>query len=275
MPTIDQDFILYHYCDENILNSILSNREIWLSDINYMNDSSEFKWARDLFVKILKKNKESFTQDFRVAIINLVFGVDNNLLPLIGCFSMNGDLLSQWRAYANDGYGFSIGFSSNTIYEGFGVNIYPVTYDKEEQSKIIFDGLKNLFKIWKKDPQEFFLLGVGFSTDLNYLKNPYFKEEAEVRIVRLIVKDEHSKKFIDVGGNSEINKIIPLNILEREKNGNKIKFVKLPITVPNYQIIKEIIIGPKSTVEVDEISKMLQMNGFENVKITKSNIPYR
>ena len=46
-----------------------------------------------------------------------------NTLPLIGCFSKNGDLLSQWRAYAEDGKGFSIGFDSNYIYHGLGVNI--------------------------------------------------------------------------------------------------------------------------------------------------------
>jgi len=33
----------------------------------------------------------------------------------ITCFSRNGDLLSQWRAYGNDGKGVSIGFYSKLI----------------------------------------------------------------------------------------------------------------------------------------------------------------
>ncbi|MDD4754136.1 MAG: DUF2971 domain-containing protein [Desulfitobacteriaceae bacterium] len=251
------------------------NKEIWLSDINFMNDSTELKWARDLFVKTLKENKNKFTQGFRFAIINSVFSVDKHFLPLIGCFSMNGDLLSQWRAYANDGNGFSIGFSSNLIYEGLGVNIYPITYNTTEQSEIILNELINLFNLWKKDCSSFFNLSIGFAVDLNYLKNPYFQEEAEVRIVRLVVKNEESNQFVDVGGNSKINTINPLPIWERERNGQKIKYIKLPILIPSHQVIREIIIGPKSIIEADEIKNRLDENGIENVNIKKSKIPYR
>ena len=29
----------------------------------------------------------------------------------VSCFSADGDVLSQWRAYADDGHGFAIGFA--------------------------------------------------------------------------------------------------------------------------------------------------------------------
>ena len=35
----------------------------------------------------------------------------------ITCFSRNGDLLSQWRAYGDDGRGVSIGFNSKLLYK--------------------------------------------------------------------------------------------------------------------------------------------------------------
>ncbi|WP_339884758.1 DUF2971 domain-containing protein [Polaribacter vadi] len=268
-----KDNILYHYCDELVLNSILTNNEIWLSDINYMNDSTELKWARELFIKILKDNKDKFTQEFRFDIINSALSIDKYLLPLIGCFSMKKDLLSQWRAYANDGNGFSIGFSSKLIYEGLGVNIKTITYNHKEQEKIILNNLIKLFKIWEKDESEFSNSSLKFAVDLNYLKNPYFEEEAEVRIVRLIVKKKG--KFTDIGGNSKINKIEPLPVLERERNGDKIRYIKLPIEIPSEQIIKEIIIGPKSNIKKEILINMLNKNGIENVNIIKSKIPYR
>lgn len=62
-----------------------------------------------------------------------------NTLPLISCFSKNGDLLSQWRAYAEDGKGFSIGFDSNYIYHGLGVNINSVVYEEETQYRLILN----------------------------------------------------------------------------------------------------------------------------------------
>lgn len=46
------------------------------------------------------------------------------------CLSENGDLLSQWRAYAHDGSGVSIGFSESVLKEDFGeVNFGSRFYD--------------------------------------------------------------------------------------------------------------------------------------------------
>jgi len=54
--------IIYHYCNDYVLKSICENQEIWLSDIYAMNDSSEFEWGRELFLRVLKENKNEFDQ---------------------------------------------------------------------------------------------------------------------------------------------------------------------------------------------------------------------
>ena len=167
-----KDYNLYHYCNTEIFNSIIINKEFWMSDITKMNDPTEMKWARNVFVKTLKEYKNLFTIEFRWLIIQAVFDIDKHILPLIGCFSINGDLQNQWNMYAKRGTGLSIGFSSNTIHNGFGVNSYPITYDLNEQKQIILRILIRLFIFFKDDPKEFDFHSPFFALNLNYLKNP-------------------------------------------------------------------------------------------------------
>lgn len=269
--------LIYHYCDETVLNSILENKKIWLSDISKMNDSSEFEWARKIFVKVLKKNKDLFEQEFRIYIISRVFFEKDEVLPLIACFSKNGDLLSQWRPYTNDATGFSIGFSRQLVHQGLGVNLNSIIYENSIQRNIILETLKNLHSNWlmlDKDYNAIDINAIEFSIDLQYLKNPSFFEEQEMRVVRLVVKDELDN-FIDVGGNSELKKILPLPILIRQRKGETVQYIELPIDLPDQNVIKEIILGPKNTMRIKDLKNLLSSLSLSDIKIKKSKSTYR
>lgn len=58
---------------------------------------------------------------------------------LIACFSKNGDKLSQWRSYGQDGYGVAIGFGLDKIKlikdEGNNILVKYVIYKEERQVK--------------------------------------------------------------------------------------------------------------------------------------------
>lgn len=269
--------LMYHYCNENVLKSILENKKIWFSDIYKMNDSSEFEWARKIFIKVLKKNKHLFEQEFRIYIISSVFSAKEEVLPLIACFSKNGDLLSQWRAYTSDASGFSLGFSIQLVYKELGVNLNSIVYESSIQSDTILETLKELHSNWlmlNKDYKAIDFYAKGFSIDLHYFKNPSFFEEQEIRVTRLVVKDD-AENFIDVGGNSELKKIMPLPILTRQRKGEAIKYVELPIDLTSQDVIKEIIIGPKNTMRIKDLKVLLSSLGFSNIKIKKSKSTYR
>lgn len=241
-----------------------------------MNDSVEFTWGRELFLKVLKENKSGFEQQFRIFIIGIVTSAVPNTLPLIACFSLKGDLLSQWRAYADDGRGLSVGFNSKEIFHGLGVNMNSVVYDEEKQYSIILNTLRGLHAIWmnsNKDFDEIVEPSMIFSVDLAYIKNPSFFEEQEVRIIRLLSRN--GENFIDVGGNSETNVITPLNVLTRKRDENEISYVKLPAKIGNRHIIKEVIIGPKNKTSASEIQEVLERFGVKDVIVKKSNSTYR
>lgn len=100
---------IYHYCDINAFHSILTYKKIWLSAANNMNDYKEVSWFVDKVYHELGK----VVNDENRGVINDFWNHStiNRPLPYLCSFSTNGDMLSQWRAYANDGRGLSIGFN--------------------------------------------------------------------------------------------------------------------------------------------------------------------
>ncbi|WP_346867458.1 DUF2971 domain-containing protein [Clostridium sp. UBA1353] len=109
--------------------AIISNKSLRLCDLSKTNDYMERKWIlnnlEDSLIKAFEKNeifinlKEDYCYDKgihnRLAFIldMLKHYVESSIY--ITCFSRNGDLLSQWRAYGDNGKGVSIGFNSKLI----------------------------------------------------------------------------------------------------------------------------------------------------------------
>ena len=270
--------LLFHYCDENAFRSICSNNIMWMSSIFTMNDSAELSWGRNLLVEVLRDNKELFSQEFRIFTVMTVFSPDNNLLPLIVCFSRNGDLLSQWRAYANDGQGFSIGFDGYKMSNELGIRMKKVLYQKEDQKRMILNSLKQLFSFWKRNGEKptddvWFNL-MHFAIDLISIKNPSFFEEREIRAIRLLIKDNGN--WIDSGGHNHKGKELSKYLVEvRNRGTEKIPYIKMPFLVNDESIIKKVILGPKNHKSVNEIADELKNYGLKNIEVTKSESSYR
>ena len=122
---------VYHYCSLETFLSILKNRTIRLSDVHKLNDATETK----VFLDILKGSSvETILEKQKGDYFDLIKGMDektavnyvvntmldqilnyNDLLRYIACFSEDGDLLSQWLRYANNGMGVSIGFNADML----------------------------------------------------------------------------------------------------------------------------------------------------------------
>jgi hypothetical protein len=114
-PEQPDDGLFYHYCDATAFESIIRTNKLWLSPFRYSNDSEEGIRAQKLLFQLAKRyglSKEQIAQ-FREALESLPTFHDCYGL----CLSEDGDLLSQWRAYAADGAGFAIGFRPNTLRE--------------------------------------------------------------------------------------------------------------------------------------------------------------
>ncbi|MEK4479979.1 DUF2971 domain-containing protein [Paenibacillus sp. FSL R5-0876] len=195
------DSLLYHYTSINSLFSIIENKEFWVTRSDYMNDTSEVIYFREVVKKALDNhlNKactsiewvtwKQFIKDKliyeRSSLSSLIF---------ILSFSKNPDSLSMWNYYGkNDGYNFGILKSDLDLmmkskYRGGAMKSGSLIYEFDLQVDILVNELKNAFEIFCKNPSvEGILervtseLSQRFFDYSFFFKHSAFKNEEEYR----------------------------------------------------------------------------------------------
>lgn len=263
---------IYHYCSLESFEGIIKNKNLRLSNAFKTNDNLELKW-------IFQVMKEMSIADYRfIAKLEYIYelSLNNFYRPHMICFSGVGDLLSQWRGYANWGLGISLGFDKNYFINTQEKNankefkIYDVIYARKTQEREIKKLFKNfaseseINKIIKADLQyadnffalakigeELFKMGIMF-------KNPAFNEEKEMRIV-------HGYPGLAAEPDMFKYKFTANNI---------ISFIEIPIdNKDHFPIINEIVIGPRSNASIYDVKNFMETNFHYHIdlKYFKSN----
>lgn len=100
---MEDDDILYHYTSIGGLHSIIQSRKVWASDCRFLNDKKELIYAIDLFLsKVEERYKEPLDLAFHWH--------TSSRAHCVFCLSRSPKVLSQWRAYSEDGKGAALGF---------------------------------------------------------------------------------------------------------------------------------------------------------------------
>ena len=93
------------------------------------------EYYNKIFSAPIKENINNYIKINKLLTINdLLKEKSKKIKRYICCFSGDGDLLSQWRAYADDGKGISIGFKKSGIKEflkGIEVELFDIEYIKK------------------------------------------------------------------------------------------------------------------------------------------------
>ena len=196
---LNDDSILYHYCSVDVFVNILKTHSIWLTHAREMNDFHE----DILFRKPLKTALQSFvnrSEPERQLLQQIVDEYTKRAdFPYVACFSRDKDMLSQWRAYADDGKGVAIGLNLGKLphFDLFmqkhgeciskPVIIDEVSYTQEDDDvefmkKILSACLINYQKV--KNETEVLRQGIIALNRLSiFSKGRGFEEEHEVRMV--------------------------------------------------------------------------------------------
>lgn len=318
--------VVYHYCSLDTFNLIISNKTLRVSDIAKSNDSEELKWISNnicnTVIDTILRNKvlckkynidNDKINDIKLRIkrtTDAVF-VNNSrtMLSLACCFSEMGDLLSQWRGYANDGNGISIGFNKeilmtlNSYYFTYGFQ--KVEYDAKKQNQFIedyvidiIDGYSHvdLKEITDTTFSEFIqdiILKIGIMyNEAPGFKNKCFNEEKEWRICiktflyNIILNDELTDNpTCNIGQVEEdfncsaklSNGLTRMPIAFSVKGNKIIPYVDLNFDEIKDEFIKKIIIGPKCDVSTLDIQMLLASKGyrFDKIPIIHSACTYR
>lgn len=258
---------------------------MWLSDIAKSNDYQECVRCREFVNKGMEEYLRDDVEALKAWSMWYENGVSSNfsMKTFCVCFSESKDKLSQWRGYAQDGKGIAIGFDKKVLEElnqisEFHIAFGKVIYDSPQEyvQGIIADNIKKLK--YKSVEHVALELSGNYRMQFPFVKNPGFEEEKEWRAVvcstigHYNIPSSENILFSKVKYRTANNKLIPYI----EMNFERIK----------QRIIKEIFIGPKSEVEVEDIVNLLSFYGYydgieegynsqQPVAIKKSSTTYR
>lgn len=143
---------LYHYTAVEGLKGILDSGSLWVTQIQYMNDSKEFGHAVDIALELIKRRKVSASTQlakFYSVMENTLYS-SNGARTFIFSMTENPDQLSQWRGYCGLG-GYSIGFNKSALQElcsSSNFRLEKCVYDDSEKERVIgevIDGAVDYF----------------------------------------------------------------------------------------------------------------------------------
>lgn len=316
------DKLIYHYCDNCKMANILSGKTLRMSDITKSNDYEEVKM---FFPGILDAIEDEYREDefplqymgrtnrgalgklldWEYDILRYEFdrgGVTN----FVVCFCEDGDVLSQWRGYADNGKGCSLGFSVKELedycntYKGI-LRFEQVDYKtvKEINSTIVEEALKVLNELrglrnWivenmpslngekiDKMFQYYFhqMISSVLMSSLKY-KNETFKEEQEWR---LFFSQQIYKYAKWIYGDEEIETIVYDDMLKVIKNriefnvtsDDLIPFYPIKFTEISPNPIKQVIVGPQNKIMEKDFSLYVASNKLSGIDFRYSRISYR
>lgn len=281
----EKEEIVYHYCTLEGFLSIIQNSSIWMSDISKSNDCLESIYIRNKIKNRIRCELEGDSENLHAwQTGDRISGeLDDSMLTYVACFSEKMDCLSQWRGYADDGKGISIGFCKRMLESlpkimHHNLSFSKVIYDEKQQEKYVNKVVEEIFR-----NMEFKGIGLaGIEWNSNHkdefakYKNPSFEEEREWR---LILNSYPKWKEIKVGDMSFTEPTF------RVSNGRLISYVELSFANAKSNFVKEIWIGPKSKVEMQDIKHALKGYGYYDevdhydekgpILITRSSSSYR
>lgn len=189
---LHKDFppVLWHYTDAGGLLGMLQNNQLWFTDAKCLNDYSEMSYAITVIEEIINEHLQNenysplvveYLKDMLASVLYRVrsdkeMGFMNP--AFVCCFCEEKDSLHLWRAYTNNGRGYSIGFFVDFIYHRmltvkikeqavtankrfietlFTLDPYfcRVIYEKEKQRRIINKLIEMFVKAITENPDAF------------------------------------------------------------------------------------------------------------------------
>lgn len=277
---------LFHYTDGAGLKGIVADEKLRLTDISHLNDHRELNHGFDLALERLWYHARSGgpIRDFCDVISAAVqrrfsdrFGI------FVASLSAAKDDLGQWRAYAMNGHGYSIGFSSRLfrISETRPTNdnevywIGKVVYDEgdarrnqhlavDRAVRIVSHAFANRLVPNRLTRSLLEAMSVNMSVPIlwNALTTKHVAYEAE-RETRLIMVNS-------------IHRLAPF-IETHVRNGEVVPFVALSLPMRRRGSLTNLIVGPASSSDsVNGARQFLRSVGLDtSVRLERSSIPYR
>jgi hypothetical protein len=277
--------LIYHYCDASALMGMLKFKAAWATSTKYLNDTTELLSFTSNFEQHANRHRQNHAGEALADIVDFYrLTADTSQTQTIGgdsfacCFSEAGDLLSQWRAYGNNGRGYAVGFDPRKIAALVSprptVNLRKITYGGPDETAQVDDLFARFEPIVETHLQILDNTGWGRQSARNWLsmrfgecllemaeeiKHPAFAEEREWRL--------YAHQNGDAQFRVSQDRIVPFKQIDLS-------------SIENSQVlpIEEIVIGPRLDFDeaVVSLTTFTSTLGYgTSMKFRESSAPYR
>jgi hypothetical protein len=280
---------LYHYTNAAGLRGIFESQQLWFTDYRHLNDPSEFlhglEFARDV-ARRLKTGKDErakfFLDQFIANFRRETF--DKGFEFYIASFSRDRNDLGQWRAYADNGQGFAIGFAPR-LFEV----VEDLPPDKPPEAvgavKYTLEDVNTLYLAPILEAAQLFLSAAITNADLikdDNIRLPFTLEMILRLMGTLIMRSlvtkhpayEHERevRLMIMGREAQLSHYVKT----RFRGSEIVPYIPQPWPAREPGSVVEIVIGPAAPPDTERtLRKFLSTLGMDFEDISRSDIPYR
>lgn len=284
---------IYHYTDLGGLEGILQHGTIRLTDIFCLNDPKELRHGMDYALSALqeeiRRNANPSLPTFYYTFNRyLAEGMEDVGRFFVTAFSPRGDHLDKWRAYADNGNGFAIGFRTQSLEndaflqpaghaDPFHNHTFSIQYDDEELQRR------------HEKLASYISAHLPHGADPAQMKPFILQYALHCLTVSLLHKhssyiDEREYRFLqtwNVQSYAALSKAIQCR---RRANGRYTPFVEHDWKGARGESLSDVIIGPTICAQPGEFERartyveiLLRDHGYDvaRINIVRSEIPYR
>jgi len=278
--------LIYHYTDGEGLRGILESGGLWLTDIFNLNDPTELRHGLKHAVEILKQRAEKGPREIKV--FSEIFqkmehdGLEQIAHYFVCCFSKDGDDLGQWRAYADNGRGYAIGFDGVLLVQAFVDSAtnnsnhwtFPITYEDDELREMHENIIDKFIPLYSYPGGRNFASGqiTGYLRELSTrFAEPILR--SALLFKHKAYTNEQEYRFL------QVHQAGPLDgVKHRNRPYSLIRYREFDWRTVAARSLKKIIIGPaadKSLAHQFADDCLRAFHRVAGVEIAHSDIPYR
>lgn len=282
---------LYHYTNAEGLQGIIKNQNVWFTSFTHLNDPTELEYGMSIASELLSeigKGSEGIIKMF-CEIVNSKFtlqDISDVFGFFVASFSRDRDDLGQWRAYGDNGRGFSLGLAPHLFAvedkDGWQphetIFVMPVVYGKEGARQHHRPVIERAVQIVRET--------VDRAADLmrdRAVSLPFLLEMAP-RLAVQMIPNSLSVKHEAYQHEREVRLFIPgehrnltTHVSTRSRGGDIVPFIKSPMPIQASGSIVEIVIGPAAADSAEDgvCSLLKPFHNAPDSIVHRSAIPYR
>jgi hypothetical protein len=261
---------IFHYTTQKGILGIVQNRQMWATQVHFLNDKNEvfltFKLLERELKKQISKSQNQQVKSLLLAIKRHLPRIDQGHI-CIASFCEQGDLLSQWRGYGNQGKGYAIGFnlgSLRAIARKQSFVLWPCVYNPSLQLELVSYLIDNWCQEFCADSSSHERMVQIINTSVCQLapiiKDESFCEEKEWRLVSSSVSSK-SPGFAFREGEYSLIPYYNFSIIDETGR----------------PAINSIVVGPSPHMELaqNSLATFLAAQRLASIEIKNSKIPFR